>query len=619
MQTVISDSMYCFDKMLYNHHAIFIYYMNIVMEGLILESLSKAVDKINKQTNCKSFNLITEKPAPPKSSSNTQNGEVLQAQDSTPSSKTKAKVVKDFPSGFSTISDNNQVKAAKTQASKVMLVCQSSLKSLDREKRTSGVAVKRSESFQTVRLNKIDVIAKEEKKLDSTVTKSEMNLEQGVKSDSEIKRGVTKSEAEISVHLQTDSNDIGPTVATQLSDMVNGEASVSVLKLDKKVDEISDSAKILEETVPKSKDTETKTSVSSIQLSDVSKKAETISVDSDKENDGKHSIEMEKDKSISDGSKSDRVSRPLELDHNENIKVSEKKMNLPQVQVENVGNEFKLDCNKTDISTDIKVSPSLVASVSAKDMEMSNVAPLKIAKDKALSKFEKLCSDAEEIQTKPKFKVGSDIRRSQSVRTAGSEKPEWLQMKLKKVGEPKSPAVERKIISPLEIDTTPKAGTELEKPISSVPRDIKLTRSHSARVVDRKAIPPLNDSTNTHIPDRNNDKQKITSVSERAKIFQMNQESSPSSSPILERKKTPSAIIAKAINLSRAESMRAPVGHRNINVHNVQRSHSFKTTETTAVEKGVTLDLTPPKNEVRLRYSVIFENFQTISVFPVSK
>ena len=574
------------------------------MEGLVLESLSKAVVKINKQAQCKSFNLITEKPATPKTSSNTQNGEVLPAQDNTSASKTKAiKVVKDFPSGFTTISDSNQVKAAKSQASKVMLVRQSSLKSLDRDRRISGEAVKRSESFQTVRQSKVDIINKEEKNLDVPVTKSEMKVDQELKLDCEVKGGM-KSETEI----------IASTDVTLKDGQTTDETVQPELEIDidsnKQVDEISKSAKALtvpEETSSSMPNVETKTSVSSLELRNIYKKTESVSVDSDKENEGKHSFEVEKDQSVKGGSMLDRMNKSLELDHNENIKVSEKTLNLPQIQVENVSNELELDSNKTDnISSDIKVSPSLVVSMSAKETEMSNVSTLKTAKDKALSKFEKLCSETEEIQAKPKFKVGSDIRRSQSVRTAGSEKPEWLQMKLKKVGEPKSPAVERKIISPLEIDTTPKADTEVEKPISCVPRDIKLTRSHSARIVDRKAIPPLNDSTNTHIPDRNNDKLKITSVSERAKMFQMNQDSSPVTSPILERKKTPSAIIAKAINLSRAESMRAPVGHRNINVHNVQRSHSFKSTDTTAVEKGVTLDLTPPKNEVRPISSFLF-------------
>ena len=215
---------------------------------------------------------------------------------------------------------------------------------------------------------------------------------------------------------------------------------------------------------------------------------------------------------------------------------------------------------------------------------------MKTAKDAAISKFEKLCSDAEEKETKPRFKLGSDIRRTQSVRTAGNEKPEWLQMKLKRVGEPKSPAVEKRVIASSEKDTT--VSNEKDKP-TSVPKDIKLTRSNSARVSDKQVTPPLNDSTNTHIPDRNNDKPKITPVSERAKIFQMNQESS-----LVMERKSPSAIIAKAINLSRAESMRAPVGHKSINVHNVQRSHSFKTAEQSASEKGVTLDLMPPKAEV---------------------
>ena len=507
-----------------------------------------------------------------------------------------------------------------------MLVRQSSLKLLDRDKRNSGVAVKRSESFQIVRQNKkedsdnhnkIKGIKTDEKKSDATVPKSEMKMEQEVKLDSEIRdKDHTKSKTEISLHLQTDSKERKPTVKTELSSMVNVDTSVSEPDFDrdlvKKLDEMSVTTKTSEETVkmnngmPQSMEIETKTSVSSIQLSNVSKKNENVSVDSDKENDGKNSVETEKDKSFSDNSsKSDKVSETFELDHNENIKLSEKTMNLPQIQVENIGNELKTDGNKiTDISTELKVSPTLVVSMSSKDTEISSVSPLKAAKDKAMSKFEKLCSEAEEVQAKPKFKVGSDIRRTQSVRTVGKEKPEWLQMKLKKVGEPKSPAVERKVISPLEIDTTPQANTEAEKPISSVPKDIKLTRSHSARDADRKVNPPLNDSTNTHIPERSNDKLKVTSVSERAKMFQMNQASSPSSSPMLERKKTPSAIIAKAINLSRAESMRAPVGHRNINVHNVQRSHSFKTSEPTASEKGVTLDLTPARTEVSFSVQV---------------
>ena len=231
------------------------------------------------------------------------------------------------------------------------------------------------------------------------------------------------------------------------------------------------------------------------------------------------------------------------------------------------------------------------------------------------------CIEIEKPKLVNKFKSG-EIRRTQSTRAPGSEKPEWLQVKLRKVGSKQTPfVIPEKTVASVKpeilvsstssvkpqdtvkvteavpvvmVSDTVSASTLLEcRPreltlTESRPREIKLSRSQSARVTDRSTPGALKDSTNSPLNYPKKEPIKLTPVSERARIFQMNEASTPTG------KQSPVDIISKAINLSRAESMKAPVGHR---FTSVQRSSSFRTPNST--EKGnVTLELSPQSTKV---------------------
>lgn len=208
---------------------------------------------------------------------------------------------------------------------------------------------------------------------------------------------------------------------------------------------------------------------------------------------------------------------------------------------------------------------------------------------KSGSELSSLCLESfsmKEVKPMAKFRAGGEIRRTQSVRTPGSEKPEWLQVKLKKVGSKQSPLA----LESEKLKTQPNNSSDQlnivqnESPVC-VQKETKLSHSQSARVFDKSVA--LRDSTNSPSNQPNKDSLKLTPVSERAKIFQMRDSSSSSSG-----KSSPVDIIAKAINLSRAESMRSSVGNR---FEGVQRSQSFKTETPSTRQGNVSLELTPQK------------------------
>ena len=480
-----------------------------------------------------------------------------------------------FPSGFTAKTDDHQAKAAKSQASKIMLVRQSSLRSIDRDRAGIGAPVKRSESLRMARQPKkeevsasksddkgSDVELKGEVKGENLVH-SEIKVDVKVEKDSDVsgKGPVSKELMAKEVMLDTDSHSEG------ITDKHSEEKSADKTGVN---DFLGKQEKV--------------TSVSSIKLNNHANDAVSSAADSEKERISLHLVDSVERKS--ENKKSNANTGALELDHNENIKLEEK----PTRSVEPYKDTIKVEITNKHLdilNKDIAIKEPLVNTVTTKEPEKTGISSLKTVKNSALSKFEKLCSDAE--KEKPKFKSSAEVRRTQSVRAPGNEKPEWLQMKLRRIGDGTSPGAEKKI-SPLA--KQPDTQKDLEKP-TSVPNDIKLIRSNSARVTDRKINTPLNDSTNTPIRDRGKDDLKMTPVSERAKLFQ----NSKDSSPLLDRK-NPTAIIGKALShLSRTESLRAPVGHKS---YVVQRSHSFKTDEPSSTSgNGVTLDLTPPKNEVR--------------------
>ncbi|XP_053375508.1 titin homolog isoform X2 [Mercenaria mercenaria] len=214
---------------------------------------------------------------------------------------------------------------------------------------------------------------------------------------------------------------------------------------------------------------------------------------------------------------------------------------------------------------------------------------------KAGSNLSSLClesSNVKEVKPVAKFRTGGEIRRSQSVRSSGSEKPEWLQVKLRKVGSKPSPlAAEREKSKTQSQDSSNKETIVTSELPVSVQRETKLSRSQSARIVDRNTSLALRDSTNSPSNQPNRDSVKLTPVSERAKIFQMRDTNSSSSSS---GKSSPVDIIAKAINLSRTESLRSPVGNRSLGI---QRSHSFKIEAPSSSQGDVTLELTPQKEQ----------------------
>ncbi|XP_060584855.1 muscle M-line assembly protein unc-89-like isoform X3 [Ruditapes philippinarum] len=274
------------------------------------------------------------------------------------------------------------------------------------------------------------------------------------------------------------------------------------------------------------------------------------------------------DKSVSDRQSEENV---------EKVTVKE----VPKVEVDvNKNYAGKLNANLADkIKNDIDVKPH------SRDID-NNVKTVN-----AGSGLSSLClesSNVKEVKPLAKFRAGGEIRRSQSVRSAGSEKPEWLQVKLRKVGSKPSPlAMEReKSITPSQDSSNQETVVQNEIPVS-VQREVKLSRSQSARIVDRNTSLALRDSTNSPSSQTNRDSTKLTPVSERAKIFQMRDSSSSGSSS---GKSSPVDIISKAINLSRTESLRSPLGNRSLGV---QRSQSFKTVSPSPSPGDVTLELTP--------------------------
>lgn len=249
-----------------------------------------------------------------------------------------------------------------------------------------------------------------------------------------------------------------------------------------------------------------------------------------------------------------------------------------------------------------KVSKSqiiLKPAISSKDIDQNNDTTTKTPPESTLSS---LCLETEkDVKPTAISKVrNSEIRRSQSVRTSGSEKPEWLQMKLRRVGAGQSTgATAGKLGTGLGSQTSVTSASSVisksapsKDSVSSVSvhRDITVSRSQSSRVSDQNTPSALKDTTNSKVYNPSKDSVKLTPVSERAKMFQM-KESDPSG------KQSPIDIISKAINLSRAESMRAPASQRTVGV---QRSESFKTTTPAATSDSgdVTLELTPQQSQV---------------------
>ena len=189
-----------------------------------------------------------------------------------------------------------------------------------------------------------------------------------------------------------------------------------------------------------------------------------------------------------------------------------------------------------------------------------------------------------------RFKAGNTLRRTQSSRTPGSEKPEWLQVKLRKVANtPLSSAEKRSIEKNPNYNAPQNTPTEVSETPISVQKDVKLSRSQSVKVVDRKTSPVLKDSTNSPSNDPARKTIKLTPVSERAKIFLANESKSPSG------KSSPTDIIAKAINLSRTESLKSPMSQRPFVV---QRSGSFKAEARSSQLGDITLNLSPQESQV---------------------
>ncbi|XP_052246464.1 muscle M-line assembly protein unc-89-like isoform X4 [Dreissena polymorpha] len=212
-----------------------------------------------------------------------------------------------------------------------------------------------------------------------------------------------------------------------------------------------------------------------------------------------------------------------------------------------------------------------------------------------------------------KFK-SNEIRRTQSVKTPGSEKPEWLQLKLRKVGinqttfippvPPVTSKAELQEASAAEDNTQPSScNVPINTPLRSVHNDIKLEQSNSAGIanIDHKSPNALKDTTNSPVlnPKKDStqspvfnpkkDSGKLTPVSERAKLFLSEKTTNMSG------RQSPSDIIAKAITLSRHESMRTPVSSLKMGI---QRSGSFRTSMQSSDKTGdVTLDLSPQHSQ----------------------
>lgn len=280
-------------------------------------------------------------------------------------------------------------------------------------------------------------------------------------------------------------------------------------------------------------------------------------------------------------------SLPVESLHNspvETIDIAKKEVDLNKNYWSNLN---------ANIPIPVKVDSESEVGISDEDSEKET----KIVKTG--SELSSLClesTNVKEVKPLARFRGSGEIRRSQSVRTPGSQKPEWLQVKLRKVGSKPSPLTlemedQPKTLS--EASSNQKSAIQNEIP-TSVQKETKLSRSQSASIVERNASPALRDTTNSPLHQPNRDSVKLTPVSERAKIFQMMDANSNSSSS---GKASPINIIAKAINLSRTESLRSSAGQRSVGV---QRSQSFKTEapSSSSSHGNVTLELMPQKSQV---------------------
>lgn len=272
--------------------------------------------------------------------------------------------------------------------------------------------------------------------------------------------------------------------------------------------------------------------------------------------------------------------------------------NSPVETVDMAKKEVDLNKNywsnlNANIPIPVKVDSETKAGISAEDSEKGT----KIVKTG--SELSSLClesTNVKEVKPLARFRASGEIRRSQSVRTPGSQKPEWLQVKLRKVGSKPSPLaleMEEKPKTQSEASSNQKTVIQNEIP-TSVQNETKLSRSQSASIIERNISPALRDTTNSPFHQPNRDSVKLTPVSERAKIFQMMDANSNSSSS---GKASPINIIAKAINLSRTESLRSSAGQRSVGV---QRSQSFKTEapSSSSSHGDVTLELTAQKSQV---------------------
>ncbi|WAR02979.1 SMTN-like protein, partial [Mya arenaria] len=255
------------------------------------------------------------------------------------------------------------------------------------------------------------------------------------------------------------------------------------------------------------------------------------------------------------------------------------------------------------VRADTETNATEIGGVKAKTVSDESKANVTLKTDNLNSAagLSSLClesADAEKPKPFSKFR-SNEIRRTQSVKAPGNEKPEWLQVKLKRVGSNKKPYVTsctEKEEPPAPISVGVEKPTPVSEPVQpnipsvSVHKNVKLSRSQSARVAVCNTPNALKDSTNNPVYNPAKDSVKLTPVSERARIFQVKDNNSTPSG-----KQSPVDIIAKAINLSRAESMRSPAGQRPITV---QRSSSLKTEvpqPANSQSGDVTLELTPQK------------------------
>lgn len=309
------------------------------------------------------------------------------------------------------------------------------------------------------------------------------------------------------------------------------------------------------------------------------------------------------DKDLNDGSGIDDIKVDInkELKSDKTVVNDDLKTKFEERNADNTENE-EMDLNK-NYTDKVNANISLSAEIKTTDVDSNNDKKPSLHEVKSMeqsSKQNSLYLEDKNVKTaRPvaKFRTGGEVRRSQSVRTPGNEKPEWLQVKLKRVGNNPTPTsflreIEKQQAESNKLVDRSKSVVQDEKP-DSVQRTSNLTRSQSVKTVGRNVLSALNDSTNSPAIPSKRDSVKLTPVSERAKIFQLKDSSSNKD---LSGKSSPVDIIAKAINLSRAESMRSPAGHRS---SMVQRSKSFKTdTPSITSQRDITLELTPQKSQV---------------------